>query len=581
MPSFFGELRRRNVFRVGIAYLAAVWLLIQVADVVLSNFAAPAWIIQALIFSLALGFPFVLALAWFYELTPEGVKAASDLEVVEGVKFTGRKLDFAIIGLLVLAVGFLLGRDYVLDRPGDLVLTDENQPSIAVLPFVNMSSDPEQEYFSDGISEELLNLLAQVPNFRVISRSSAFVFKGKAIDIPTVAEQLNVRHVLEGSVRKSGDEVRITVQLIDARSDSHLWSETYDRTLEDIFAVQDEIAASVLEQLQVTLLGAAPELDPTDPEAYALYLQAHHILNQGLTDAFPVAERALNQALAIDPDYVPALLELGWLYWSEATRELRPRQEALRLFRRLLEQALEADPESGPVHATLAWIGDGELSDVARHAERAMALDPTNTDSLQLMIGVVRNLGYPEEALYLAEYVVARDPTCIQCLRRLAEAYQIAVRLDEAEATIRTSQSLSPGRDPEHDTLAGILLLKGEPTAALAEYEQIDDEEDRILGITLALYDLGRQEEFEASFEELQETWSRNALTVYAHMGEADLAFEDLDRRLDSGGSPTRIAYDPFFSKMRADPRWPGVLERMGVSPDQLRALDFQITLPQ
>ena len=275
-------------------------------------------------------------------------------------------------------------------------------------------------------------------------------------------------------------------------------------------------------------------------------------------------------------------MELGWLYWSQATRQLRPRQEARRLFRELLERALEADPASGPVHATLAWFGDGELSDVARYAERALALDPTNTNSLQLLTGVVRNLGYPEEALYLAEYVVARDPTCIQCLRRLAEAYQIAVRLDEAEATIRTSQSLSPGRDPEHDILARILLLKGELTAALAEFEQIDDAEDRTVGITLASFDLGRQEEFEASFKELQETWGEYHVgSVYAYTGEINLAYEWLNRALDMGRSLLRIAHDPFFSKMRMDPRWPGVLERMGVSPEQLEALDFEVTLPQ
>lgn len=578
--SFLTELRRRNVFRVGIAYLAAVWLVLQVADVVLPNVGAPDWIMQVLIYSFALGCPVAVLLAWLYDWTPEGIKATSGNDGIEPVAFTSRRIDFVIIGLLVLAVGFLIVDNYVLESTTEL----DGDLSIAVLPFVNMSSDPEQEYFSDGISEELLNLLARVPELRVISHSSAFALKGQAIDIATVAEQLNVGHVLEGSVRRSGDEVRITVQLIDARSDAQLWSETYDHTLDDVFAVQEEIATSVLGELQVTLLGGAPALDETDPEAYALYLQAHHILNQGLVDGFPLAHQALNQALTIDPDYAPALLDLGWLYYSEATRQMRSRQEALRLFRELLERAREADPENGQVYATLAWMGDGELSDVAGYTERALALDPTNTNSLQLLTGLVRNLGHPEEALFLAEYVVARDPTCIVCLRGLAEAYLSDMRLDEAEATIRTAQSLSPGRNPHHELLGNILLLKGEPAAALAEFEQMEDEEDGTRAATLALYDLGRQEEFEATFAEVRERWGGYALgiaTVYAYTGEIDLAFEWLDRLLDRGGRPLGIAYDPFFSELRADPRWPGVLERMGVSPEQLEALDFQVTLPE
>lgn len=580
MVSFWEQLRRRNVFRVGLAYLAISWLLIQVADVILPNIGAPTWIIQALIVSSALGFPLALILAWFYEVTPEGVRVTADDETAKGEKFTGRKIDLAIIGLLVLAVGFLIVENYVLEESTAPSLTADADRSIAVLPFVNTSSEPEQEYFSDGVTEELLNLLAKTPGFRVISRTSSFALKGENVDIPTVAERLDVSHVLEGSVRRSDDRVRITVQLIDAPSDTQLWSEIYDRTLDDIFAVQEEIAARVLGELQVVLLGDVPSLDTTDPEAYALYLQARHILNQGAVDGFPLADQALNQALAIDPDYVPALLELGWLYWSQATRQLRSRADARRLFRDLVARALEADPENGRVHATLAWLAD-DRAEAALHAERALELDPSNTDSLQILTPLIRELGHPEEALFLAEYTASRDPTCIQCLRRLAEAYQSAMRLDEAEAAIRTAQSLSPGRDPEHRILGWILLLKGEPAAALAEFEQDTDEEDRTLGATFALYDLGRQDEFAAHFAAVQEMQPREVGNVYAYIGEVDLAFEHLNRRVDNGSSLAEIPYDPFLSNLHDDPRWPALLERAGNSPAQLEALDFQVSLPR
>jgi len=571
------ELSRRNVFRVGVAYLAGAWVLLQVADLVLPNLGAPTWIIQVLIFSSALGFPFALILAWFYELTPEGIRATADDELAEAVDFTGRKIDFAIIGLLVLAVGFLVVENYLLEEPTAVSAADR---SIVVLPFVNMSSEPDQAYFSDGITEELLNLLARTPGFKVISRTSSFSIGNEDVDIATVAERLGVSHVLEGSVRRSADRVRISIQLIDALSDTPLWSETFDRTLSDIFAVQEEIAASVLDELQVALLGDTPSLDVTDPEAYTLFLQARHILNQGAVDGFALADEVLNQVLAIDPDYIPALLELGTLYWSQATRQLRPRAEARRLFRELVERALEADPDSGPAHARLAWLAD-DLAEAALHAERALELDPTNTDSLQLLTRFVRELGHPEEALFLAEYTVARDPTCIQCLRRLAEAYQSAMRLDEAEVTIRTAQSLSPGRQPENRILGWTLLLKGEPAAALAEFEQIGDEEDRTLGTTFALYDLGRRAEFEMYIATLRETQPRQIAQVYAYIGQIDLAFEELNRQVDDGYSLASIPHNPLFSKLRIDPRWPVLLESAGISPAQLEALEFDVTLPR
>ncbi len=315
--SFFSELKRRNVFRVSIAYLAAVWVLIEVADTIVSIISGPAWIPPVLVYSAALGFPLALVLAWIYELTPQGIKATDDTVALKPGRFLDRKVDFAIIGLLVLAVGFLVVDNYVLQRPV------ERERSIAVLPFRNVSSDPEQDYFSDGISEDLLNLLAKVPDFRVIARSSSFSFRGDEVDIPNIAEQLNVSHVLEGSVRKAGDEIRISVQLVDARAET-VWAETYDQTLDDIFAVQDEIAASVLEQLQVTLLGTAPKADEVDPQAYNLFLQAKGILDeQNTPETFAIAEGLLRQASEIEPDIARAIVELARLRHQEGSYRSR------------------------------------------------------------------------------------------------------------------------------------------------------------------------------------------------------------------------------------------------------------------
>ena len=243
--SLIAELKRRNVFRVGVAYAIVAWLLVEVASVLLPTFEAPVWVMKAFSSLVILGFPLALILAWAFELTPEGIKRESAVDPAESItQVTGRKLDFAIIGLLALAVAYFAVDKFVLqaDRIPAAESTEQVK-TIAVLPFANMSGDPEQEFFSDGISEELLNVLAKVKGLRVTSRTSAFAFKGTNTSIPEIAEKLGVDHVLEGSVRMAGDRVRITAQLIevdtDSRFDSHLWSESYDRDLSDIFAVQD------------------------------------------------------------------------------------------------------------------------------------------------------------------------------------------------------------------------------------------------------------------------------------------------------------------------------------------------------
>ena len=276
MNNFFAELKRRNVIRAAILYLGAVWALAQGISQLGPSLGAPEWATRWFLVAAGIGFPFWIAFAWFYEFTPEGLKRESEIDPSDSIKRrTGRKLDFAIIGVLAVAVVLLLTDRFVLrhgvNETAALPITEK---TIAVLPFVNMSEEKANEYFSDGISEELLNLLTKMPQLQVAARTSSFSFKGKQIEIPEIARQLHVANVLEGSVRKSGDQLRITAQLIRAAEGYHLWSQTYDRKLDDIFKIQDEIAGEVVKQLKVTLLGAAPTVRQTDPKAYALYLQA-------------------------------------------------------------------------------------------------------------------------------------------------------------------------------------------------------------------------------------------------------------------------------------------------------------------
>jgi TolB-like protein len=284
--SFFAELKRRNVYRAAALYAASTWLLVQVVTAVVPYFHIPEWVVRWIIVAAVIGFPLWLAFAWFYEFTPEGLKRESEIDPAESIAHrTGRKLDLTIIGVMAVAIVLLLTDRFVL-RHGvnEQAAIPVSEQSIPVLPFVNMSSDKEQEYFSDGISEELLNLLAKIPQLQVTARTSSFSFKGKDTAIPEIARTLHVAHVLEGSVRKAGNSVRITAQLIKADTGTHLWSQTWDRKLDDIFAIQDEIAADVVKHLKVTLLRAAPKARTTDPEAYALYLQAVQLGRQNTAD---------------------------------------------------------------------------------------------------------------------------------------------------------------------------------------------------------------------------------------------------------------------------------------------------------
>src|SRR5580765_4342303 len=310
-PSLFAELRRRNVLRAGAFYVAAVWALAQGIAQLGPAVGAPEWTTRWFLVAAVIGFPFWLAFSWFYEWTPQGLRRDSEVELdASTTRQQRRKLDVAIIAALAIAVVLLLTNTFVWRKGAGLRDDADDTPasaqSIAVLPFVDMSSAKDQEYFSDGISEELLNLLAKIPQLQVTARTSSFSFKGKNVEISEIARALHVEHVLEGSVRKAGNSVRITAQLIKAGTDTHLWSQAYDRKLDDIFAIQDEIAADVVKQLKVTLLGAAPKARTTDPEAYALYLQAVQLGRQVTAKAFQQSDALYRKVLAIDPRYAPA-----------------------------------------------------------------------------------------------------------------------------------------------------------------------------------------------------------------------------------------------------------------------------------
>jgi TolB-like protein len=476
-------------------------------------------------------------------------------------------------------------------KASEPAVTPTNAPdakSIAVLPFVNMSTDADQGFFADGLSEELLNLLAKIPALQVTSRSSAFSYKGKDLKLAQVARELNVAHVLEGSVRKSGNRLRITAQLIDARTDKHLWSETYDRSLDDIFAVQDEIAAAVVGQLKISLLGAAPKAKAADPKAYALFLQARQLFRQGTAEGLAQSVTLNQQALAIDSNLVAAWILLARCYVFQANLGQRPNDEGYGSAREVLEKALTIDPDAAEAHAALGSVMqsvDTDLGPAARHFERALALEPTNTDIMTDAMFFARSLNRPERVITLGEYVVAHDPVNTLAHAALGGAYFRAGRQEEGMASVRTSLRLAPGRGLAHYTIAMELLRKADLQGALAEMQLEPAETWRLDGLAMINHAMGKKAESDAALSEVIRKYEKesawNIAYIYAFRGEADHAFEWLDKAIlyhDPGLSLTAVQWT--FSNIHNDPRWLPFLRKIGRAPEQMTAIKFEVKLP-
>jgi len=446
--SFIEELKRRNVIRVAIAYTVVAWLIAQVAELALDSFAAPDWVIKTVLLLLVIGFPVALVFAWAFELTPQGLKREKDIDrSVSATDQTGRKLDYAIIVVLALALGYFVADKFLFDPPRDIDATQfAANKSIAVLPFVNMSSDPEQEFFSDGISEELLNLLSKIPGLRVPARTSSFQFKGENLDIQKIGQQLNAGLVLEGSVRKAGPKIRITAQLINAKSGFHLWSETYDREIEDVFAVQDEISTAIVAALQEHLglqVEATPRVNAAaSPDAHEAYLRGLYLLRQDTLAGNQRARDEFKKALTYDPDYAIAHAGLAMASVGPlSTAELRARA-ALHV-----DRAMALDPTLAEAHAAagrLLWT-QLKLEDALISFRRAVEINP-NYAIVYTWMGQILNLdlGRYDEAFPMRERAIRLDPLSIPTIVFYVQALIERNRLAEADQELDKIAAIFP-----------------------------------------------------------------------------------------------------------------------------------------
>jgi len=460
--------------------------------------------------------------------------------------------------------------------------------SIAVLPFTDLSPNKNQEYFSDGLTEELLNLLAKVPELRVAARTSCFSFKGQALDITEISQRLRVAHVLEGSVRRSGDRVRISAQLIHAQDGYQMWSHSYDRQMDNIFAIQEEIAAAVVAQLKIKILGVSPTTQHTDPEAYALYLQARHIAHQVTAAAYEKAIGLYRQALEIAPDYAAAWTGLARIYGNQVEKGLRDDEEGHALALGAVTRALDLDPGSAEAYAELAWIAmylEGNLEEAANYFERALELAPADPEILFDSATLIQDLGRMDEAIAIKEYSVARDPVNPRRHYNLGNAYLFGRHYQSAVSSYRLALALSPELLGAQYHIGRALLLMGEPAAALVEIEAESFDAWRMVGLPAVYHALARYEESEKSLAQLIEKYERDAAFniayIQAFRGETDLAFEWLDKAVMYGDPGlSEIAVTPEFESLRDDPRWLPFLDKLDRSPRQLDSIDFQVAVP-
>ena len=526
--SLFNELKRRNVFRVGIAYTVVAWLTAQVVDLVLENFGAPVWFMRSLLVILAAGLPISIVFAWAFEMTPEGIKKEKDVDRSQSVTHhTGRKLDRMIIGIMAVVIAFL-----VLDR---FVLKDEYQqaasetdsqvveiteeaeaivesgPSVAVLPFVNMSGDADNEYFSDGLTETLLHMLAQLPELRVAARTSSFAFKGKDTGIAEISQILGVEHILEGSVQKAGNRVRITAQLIRADDGFHVWSQNYDRTLEDIFAIQDEIATDVANALDTSLLGGGNDIHSvttTNLSAYETYLKGREQQAIGSYSSLPRAQSLFKEALSVDSGFIDAKLALVSNYWLMSWTGIIEERDVVQKAMPLIQQVLVSDPGNYLARALklrteLGISAQFIPEERTRKFQELRDLLPLLSDSTNLRNYVATQLGFvqvrEQEAVEVLEAGLLVDPLAANLLETLGNAFRRMGRYDEALASLERALSQQPDNPNIYSDISYVKAELGDLNGTLEwvhKAVELDPQDHELTaGLAQMFFNLGLREE--------------------------------------------------------------------------------------
>ena len=591
--SLFTELKRRNVLRAAAFYAASAWLLVQVATQVFPFFHIAEWVVRWIVVAAAIGFPFALLFSWFYEWTPQGLQRESALPPNESItRRTGKKLDRWITVILALAVVLLLADKFVLQKDTETAAAPAvHGKSIAVLPFANLSEDKGNAYFAEGIQDEILTRLSKVSDLKVISRTSTQHFKSSPENLPEIAKQLGVAHILEGSVQKASDQVRVNVQLINALTDAHLWADTYDRKLTDIFAVESDIAKTIAETLQAKLTGSEKssiaKIPTTNPEAYELYLKGRFFWNKRTAADLRKAIDYFNQAIEKDPNYAQAYAAVAqsWLilpaYGGGSPRECIPPAEAA------ISKALELDESSSEAHTARGMMLAGYHFDYPagkKEYERALQLNPNDATAHHWFASdVLAALGDSEAEI--AEMRRARDldPLSLVINTNLGAALLRARRFDEAIAQLRRTVALDGRFGYAHQTLGMALQLKGQIPEAIAEYQAAIalDPSPTYLSLLGHVYGtIGRKDEATKLLGQIQDIGKSRYVDPYYFalihlgLGDRETALSALEKSFEelNGNTLEYIRTDPFLDPLRGDPRFEALAEKIVPARDFAKA---------
>jgi TolB-like protein/Flp pilus assembly protein TadD len=586
---FFAELKRRHVYKVAIAYAVVAWLLIQIATQVFPFFEIPNWGVRLVVLAIVIGFPIALVLAWAFELTPEGIKRAEDVDLT---KSTARKSSHKLLWItavvaLVAAALFVGGRFNLFRSKQAATTAFPSDKSIAVLPFENLSRDPDNAYFTEGVQDEILTRLAKVADLKVISRTSTAHYASAPSDLRQIASQLGVANILEGSVQKAADQVRVNVQLINAASDAHLWAESFDRKLTDIFTVESDIAKTIADTLQAKLTSSAKQAIAARPtenmEAHELYLRGRYFAGKRTADDLQRAIAYYNQALVKDPNYAIAYVGIANSYMLLREYSKLTAAEAFPKAQAAAARALAIGDNLGEAHAALAFViagADFNFKDAKREFERAIELNPNSSDAHYFFaISVLVPLGEFDQAIAEIKHAIALDPFSVIMNANLGLAYILARRYPEAIGQLRETAELNPSSRQVHSRLGSALLLSGDVPGAIAEYEK-ERESARKEGqgreyygaVFLAhLYGVsGNREEALKLFDEAKQLEDRVGAWAYGNaliqIGPAnkEQAIDWLERSYEAKEPQiSSIKVDPFLDPLRNEPRFQALVAKV------------------
>jgi len=574
--SFFAELKRRNVYKVAVAYAVVGWLLIQIATQTFPFLEIPNWTIRLVIMLVVIGFPISLLLAWAFELTPQGIKRTESADATRQHSRGGAWIFIVVVGIILSLGLFWLGR-YTASKaasPAENRTLGSPSKSVAVLPFANLSRDPDNAYFAAGIQDEIITRLAKIGDLKVVSCLSTERFKGAPDDLPAIAKQLGVANILQGSVQRTAETVRVNVQLVKAETDNHLWADTFDRKLTDVFQIESDIAKTIAEKLQAKLTGSeehALSIKPTaDSEAHQLYLQGRFIWNRRTGGNLKKALSYFQDAVKKDPGYALAYTGIADscalipVYGAGAPKEYYPRAKAA------AEKALQLDDTLAEAHTSLAnvFFRYLELAKSAGEFERSIQLNPNYATTHQWYGRLtLLALGQFDHAIAEAKRAVELDPVSPIGRTDVATVYLTQRRYDEAIAELRNTLQMEPDFYWAHRQLGLALELKGSPAEAIVEYQraaELNDDPRVLAFVAHAKASLGKQNEARAILAKLTEIATTRYISGYSFavihlaLGEKDQALDCLekDAREQTGFEINFVKVDPYLDALRGNPRF-------------------------